>query len=454
MNLPNYFLADLPPEASLTANLLAEACDSLRRNRETYLASRSTQSLISLLTGVASEWLDQNYPLRRLALQEGPAALGFSAQTLASGLDVFFRQITTDNLEALIGQDLSHVLRLDRPVANAHESRANKTAFAITPEFLLHITAGNLPPPALTSMVLGVLVRSAQFVKCATGASLIPRLFAHSLYQADSKLGACIEVAEWKGGNEVLEKAVLDAADCVTATGSDKALDAIRPRIPAGKRFLEYGHRVSFGYVAADMLRGPQLREAVSDAAKDVAAWDQLGCLSPHAIFVEDGGTTPPSRFAEMLAEELQRLETEKPRGKLTAHEEAAVASRRSFYELRAAHSLETRLWQSPGSTAWTVVFESAPIFQPSCMHRFIYVKQVSGPDEAMKASDAVRTKISTVGLAAGEGKWHELAESFGRWGASRVCALGRMQAPPLHWRHDGRPALGDLVRWVDLELK
>jgi hypothetical protein len=27
------------------------------------------------------------------------------------------------------------------------------------------------------------------------------------------------------------------------------------------------------------------------------------------------------------------------------------------------------------------------------------------------------------------------------------------MQNPPLTWRHDGRPSLGDLVRWTDLEL-
>jgi hypothetical protein len=27
------------------------------------------------------------------------------------------------------------------------------------------------------------------------------------------------------------------------------------------------------------------------------------------------------------------------------------------------------------------------------------------------------------------------------------------MQNPPLTWRHDGRPALGDLVTWTDMEM-
>ena len=42
MNLPNYFLADLPPEAALTPTMIAEACQTLKRNRESYLATRST----------------------------------------------------------------------------------------------------------------------------------------------------------------------------------------------------------------------------------------------------------------------------------------------------------------------------------------------------------------------------------------------------------------------------
>jgi hypothetical protein len=27
------------------------------------------------------------------------------------------------------------------------------------------------------------------------------------------------------------------------------------------------------------------------------------------------------------------------------------------------------------------------------------------------------------------------------------------MQNPPMGWRHDGRPTLGDLVTWTDWEL-
>ena len=131
----------------------------------------------------------------------------------------------------------------------------------------------------------------------------------------------------------------------------------------------------------------------------------------------------------------------------------AAIASRRSFYEVRAAHSPETRQWCSPNSTAWTVIFEADPQFQVSCLHRFIYVKGVSNLAEALRNADSVRDKVSTVGLAAPEDRALALATELARWGAARVCPLGQMQNPPLAWRHDGRPALADLVMWTDWEM-
>ena len=71
---------------------------------------------------------------------------------------------------------------------------------------------------------------------------------------------------------------------------------------------------------------------------------------------------------------------------------------------------------------------------------------------EALHGAELVRAKVSTVGLAAEPARADELARQLAEWGVPRVCPLGRMQDPPLTWRHDGRPALGDLVTWTDFE--
>ena len=453
MNLPNYFYADLPPEAELTPTMLTGACQAIKRNREKHLAPRTTADLINLLGELGANWRHADFPFRKFALEQGPAATGFSRATLERGLDTFFRELTATNLEMLVAQELGHAQRLDKLSAPRAEEAVGRAALARGPELIAHIAAGNLPNPTLMSLALGLLARSAQFVKCARGTSFLPRLFAHSIYDADKKIGGCLEIAEWRGGHATLETALFAEADCVTATGSDETLADIRSRLPVTKRFLGYGHQLSFAFVASDAFAGGRLSQTVACAAADVTAWDQHGCLSPHVIYVETGGNVTPEKFAELLATELAAWELREPRAPLPAAEAAAIASRRGIYEVRAAHDPDaTRHWCSEGSTAWTVVFEADARFQVSCLNRFIYVKPVKDLTQALQQAEVVRGKVSTVGLAAPEVKAGELATQLARWGVTRVCPLGRMQSPPLTWRHDGRPALGDLVTWTDVE--
>ncbi|MBI1840984.1 MAG: hypothetical protein HYR88_09065 [Verrucomicrobia bacterium] len=450
--LPNYFLADLGADAALSPQIITEACQSLRRNREQFLAPRSTNGLLRVLADLGEAWMDPDYPFRKRALEEGPEATGYSAPTLTAGLDGFFRQLTTDNMQALIQQDLGAAQRLDGFSQTQGEIGERRSAWARGPELMAHITAGNLPNPTLTTIVMGLLTRSAQFVKCARGAALIPRLFAHSIYDAEPKLAACLEIADWPGGSEALEAALFNEASLVTATGGDETLDLIRSRLPLSTRFLGYGHRVSFAYVTAESLNGRGAKKVVERAALDVSAWDQQGCLSPHVLYVQLRGGMPPEQFAESLGEELSRTEDARPRGNLAVEEAATIASRRAFYEVRAAHSTETRMWSSGASTAWTVVYETDPLFQFSCLNRFIHIKAVNDLGEALRHAESVRGRVSTVGLAAAVDEAPPLARQLAQWGATRVCPLGRMQSPPITWRHDGRPALADLIQWTDWE--
>jgi len=453
MNLPNYFLADLPPEAELTPTLLSEACAALKHNRETYLSSRRTAQIIRLVAEAAAGWRHPESVFRALALAHGPEQLGFSRQTLEQGLDRFFAGITETSLNALVQQDLGEAQRLDELVRDALEQKTNRASLVSGPEFLVQIAAGNLPNPTLLGMILGMLTRSAQLIKCPLGKSLLPRLFAHSIYELDPKLASCLEIVEWAGGNEMLESIVFDEADCVTATGSDETLHAIRKRIPSRVHFLGYGHKLSFGYVGSEVLTTFHGGKVITRAAEDVAAWDQLGCLSPHVIYVQTGGGSSPLQFSELLAAELNRREIETPRGSLSPELAAGIAHRREVYQVRAAHSPDTQMWQSKDSTAWTVVLDAEGSFPVSCLHRFIYVHPVVDLEEALRHADPMRRCTSTVGIAVAEHQMGEVAKTLARWGARRVCPLGQMQQPPLTWRHDGRPALADLVKWTDVEL-
>jgi len=189
--------------------------------------TRSTQAVIRTLCEIGENWRQPHYPIRQLALKQGPELTGFSAETLASGLDDLFSQFTTQNFQALLIQELGHSQRLEGLQASQDEQRANRASAVRGPELLVHFAGGLLPNPPLISIVLGLLTRSAQFVKCGSGQAFLPRMFAHSLYDAEPKLGACLEIAEWPGGTDLLERELFGEADCVTATGNDETLAAI-----------------------------------------------------------------------------------------------------------------------------------------------------------------------------------------------------------------------------------
>lgn len=472
MILPQLFLADLPSEAVLTPQLIRDACIAVKRNRANWLAQRRTQELVELVAFAAERWMQPDSGFRRIALEQGAADTGFSPATLGRGLDALFRQLTPENLQALLMQDLGDARRLDEFVAPATELRQGRMAFARGPEMLVHIAAGNLPNSALFSLVLGILTRSAQFMKLPRNGNLIPRLFAHSLADLEPKLGSCLELAVWVGGQESLEAALFHEADCVTAQGSDETLRSIAPRLRHGCRWIPHGHRLSFGFIGNDQLSSYQASRLAHRAAADITAWNQLGCLSPHVFYVEDRGSVSAEGFAEFLAAALAEREAAEPRGPLPVEIAAEIAGRRSLHELRQAHhritreeaktvprgaffdapQTGTRVWASPESTDWTVVYEEDPRFRTSCLNRFVYIKPCRSLEDMLRHAEVIRGHVSTLGTAVGESRLAEMIPVLAHWGISRICPLGRMQEPPTGWRHDGRPTLGDLVTWTDWE--
>ena len=467
--LPNLFLADLDPSLALTPGTVREACQAIRRNRASWLVRLRTRQVAEIIAYVAEQWLDPANGFRRRALSEGASELGMGPATLARGLDAFLRQLTLENLEGLVAQDLGDARRLDDFSAGVAEVRGGRSAVARGPALLAHVASGNIPVPALQSMVTGLLLRSAQFVKCASGRTLMPRLFAHSLAATEPRMGSCLELACWPRGSVGLDAALFEEASCLTATGSDEMLMDVRARLPLRTRFVGHGHRVSLAYVSNEVLSTYSVRRVARELAADVTAWNQLGCLSPHVAYVQEDGAVSPEGLALAVAEELARREQDEPRGPIPPEDAAAIAARRDIYRLRASVAgtaaerprFETAfrdlpggvaLWESEESTAWTVVLDRDPRFEHSCLNRFLYVKPVRQLDEMLRVLEPVRGQVSTVAVAAVDHRATDIARELAAWGVPRVCPVGRMQEPPLAWRHDGRPALADLVEWTDLE--
>jgi hypothetical protein len=336
----------------------------------------------------------------------------------------FLVPTTPDDLLALVRAELGDAGALDDFVP-----LGGQLARAFPRETILHVVSGNTPAAGLQSLIRGLLLGAHNLCKIPSAG--LPEI-AEFRAALPPELAARVEIAtelpdEW-----------LARADAVVVFGNDATIAHFRSLARPEQRFIAHGHRASFGVVFedADFSSAPL-------AARDASVFDQQGCLSPHVIYVAGSAR----EYAARLAAEMRAFHEREPRGPIALSEANAIRISREELAFRAAQGDGAAVWESEGSTAWTVAFETRAAFPRCPLNRFIFVKPL--PADLAAELHAIRPHLSCAGI------WPptlENARTLAALGVSRICPLGKMQTPPWTWLQDGAQSLSPLVRWVGCE--
>ena len=234
----------------------------------------------------------------------------------------------------------------------------------------------------------------------------------------------------------------LGAADTVLAYGTTIAR-AIRRRLPITTRFLQLGHKLSFG-----IGRGALDARSVArrpPAAYDVIRYDQQGCYSPQLFFVERGGRVSP-RSSPVPGERAGQFRAPLCAPRFAFEDAVGVAAWRKADELRSFRGPDLIADAAgPGALPTPTPRKRWPRalpINPDCRRRQL---ETGHPGRSPGHS-------ANRGIAAAPGEFFRLAELLGRAGVTRIAAIGTMTAPEAGWHHDGRFNLLDLVRMVEIE--
>jgi hypothetical protein len=309
---------------------------------------------------------------------------------------------------------------------------------ARAPMLIYHICAGNLAISAWTSLAHGLLLGARNVVKLPGDRddnSTTRREILDFIRGLPPTLRKLVKT------HRALDTKLLRQADAVVAFGSDAAMSSLRAQIRWDQKFIAHGHALSLLCLTNTGSLTPRQARA---CAVDILTYDQLGCLSPQAIYV------PPRTDFDSLGRKLAHaLEAHWQQLKRKPARPLSVAARIS--EARdMAHALGHRVWLPPKNhLGWTLIHDPDPAFQPSPLHGVIYLRQAI-ESQLPTALVSAAGRISTIGIAGPLSS--RLENVFLSLGASRFCAAGRMQFPPLTWHHDGRSSLADLVTWIDSE--
>ncbi|MDR1145897.1 MAG: hypothetical protein LBK71_07165 [Verrucomicrobiales bacterium] len=344
-----------------------------------------------------------------------------TAERLAAVADAFARRPELGfngaaELRAFIAGELGDAELLDRPV-----TVGGVTLRARAPEMIYHLCAANLSVSAETSLLIGLMLGSRLVFKlpaaglpefCATVSALPPALRAAVTLLSRH------------------DPALMLAADAVVAYGADETVAAIHRQTHWRQRFLGYGHKISLGLIE----RGDETPALAAAAAREVLAYEQLGCLSPQAYLCRD-----PERgeqFAALLASALAGQRRTRPMPGLDFDR---AALRQHFRQAAAARGEKILA----GAAGEYLIISGARQLAAGPAHAAVSVLSAwEIPDPELW-----RGKLSAVSHSSP--LTPAAIAYFTDLGVSRFCPTGGLQHPPLAWRHDTRPRLADLVRWV-----
>lgn len=431
----------------LDAGQAGALCGHVREQGRRVLHAMETGRIVAAIDQAVARLLDRSHPVRAKADELLPVVTGHDPETVGLALTSYLKSFRAPQLRRFLAEDFRDPGMLDafRPAPKGGLVRAQG------PELLLHVWAGNVPALSLWSLICGLLVKAGTIGKVASAEPLMAGWFAGLLAEIDPELGACLAILGWKGGQDACEPVFLREADTVMAYGTDATLTALRDRLPVSTRFLGHGHRIGFAMIAREALDSRKAPALARLAAQDIVRWEQQGCYSPQAIFVERGGPVAPAVFARHLAQELAALAYRHPRRALAPAEANALAQWRGRQEIAAAAGESELLGQAGAS--WGVAHaEAGAALLPSGLNRTVRTVALDDLAEVAGLVAPHRRFLQTAGLAASPERLLALSEQLAAAGVTRIAALGRMTAPEAGWHHDGRFSLLDLVSFCEIE--
>jgi hypothetical protein len=353
------------------------------------------------IAGAAAMLGDPRSPLGRQAREALPARAKLSPEMVDWALRTTLETITPGSLGA--GREA-----LARAVHPHRLVPARRHAMVL---------ASNLFTASVKPIVWSLLCGAPVALKLSADDEGLPELFALALTLSDEEIGQCVLPTRFSRLDEPLTEALLSGADAISIFGGDHTVSTLLSLAPPSAEVIAHGHGLGVGFLSGSALTS----DAVVGLAMDVAAYDQRGCLSPHAIFVAEGGALSPREVAARLADALAALARSLPRGALEVPHGARQVQWRRVSEALG------ELFEGDG---YAVAFDGDGPVRACPLARNVAVHSV--PDR-----DALRERLNGYGvhLKIVGGSELELPPPL----CPRFVLPGAMQRPTLLDLHDGQ---------------
>lgn len=301
---------------------------------------------------------------------------------------------------------------------------------------VLVVLAANLPALAVQPLLPALAVGRPAIIKSASAEPLFTPAFATALARREPLLSEAVAALTWTGGDREIETPLLEGAGAVIAYGEQGSLDDLERRTKG--RFVGYGPKTSLAVVGRGALGSADAVERVAaSVARDVALFDQRGCLSIQAIYT-DGEPEPLARaLAAALGREAERL----PPGPSDFESLAGLRQLLADAELRDLAVFATGSGDDRSLAHGTVVVDPQPAFRPSPGLRAARLHPLDSLAELPPILEPWRGRLqgaALAGLDVDDPDHRRLLAALEAVGISRVAQPGELQSPDARWHNGG----------------
>lgn len=169
---------------------------------------------------------------------------------------------------------------------------------------LLHIAAGNIDALPVFSVIEGLLTGNINILKLPSEDDGLSVQILQELIELSPEIGDYIYVFDFSSTEIDRIEKLADVADAIIVWGGDAAISAVRQLAKPNTKLIEWGHKISFAYVANP--------ENVSDAELEGIAFnmcdtEQLFCNSCQGIYINSDNLDELYRFAARFHKILER---------------------------------------------------------------------------------------------------------------------------------------------------
>jgi hypothetical protein len=423
---------------------IREVARQTRLNAEKYFSSHSMKEIQTITDAVDSAFVDLARSENEEVVDLIQKSSGFSAYDIKRwGLGLFKSVVSYD--PDMRGYFMNRALREKGIIHTRYGylkriGHVNPFSKWKEPALISHFISGNVVGYTAILSKLGFPLKlkgAAQFLKLPSSASVFPLIYLKKLEEIDADLRKTIACGYWKGGDDLVERKVIEESDAINILSSDHSIKDLTARVGKyhkGITTLLHGHKIGVAYVSKEFILDEGMREqTLNGLVTDISAFDGGACYTVKNIYVQGD----PVRFAEDLFIKLELF------GKDVSP--VSNQSKPLGTTLSQVYMGSGNIISSDEHNALVRIGKNPEFWKPDELFRYVQVMRVKDENEVIGLIRNQSHYLQTVILAVPDEKIIPLMLMFGQAGASNIHYPG--SAPLINIYEEPHDGEFDAVR-------